>query len=194
MNAIEKNTQTTLPENQNIHTGDLEPLRKYFIDALKDTLWAEEKTIDSLKKLQKSVTSTELKNAFKQHEEPTIMHIIRLFKVFELIGKKPVSKKCKAMEGILKEADEIISETPEGSATRDAAVIIAAQKIEHYEISSYGGLVAIAHTLGLRKAARMLQRTLHEEEETDLDLTVLAESYISFDLVEQVQAGVSKYT
>jgi len=194
MNAIEKNTQTTLPENQSIHTGDVEPLRKYFIDALKDTLWAEEKTIDSLKKLQKSVTSTELKNAFKQHEEQTIMHIIRLFKVFELIGKKPVSKKCKAMEGILKEADEIISETPEGSATRDAAVIIAAQKIEHYEISSYGGLVAIAHTLGLRKAARMLQRTLHEEEETDLDLTELAESYISFDLVEQVQAGVSKYT
>lgn len=165
--------------------NDTAPLQKFFIDALKDMLWAENAIIGGLQKLQKAATSEELKDAFEDHELLTKKHISRLEKVFSMLGEKPESKKCKAMEGILKEADEIIEETPEGTATRDATLIIAAQKVEHYEIASYGGLVTIAHTLGHDKAADLLQKTLNEEEETDYNLTDIAESQINFEAVEE---------
>jgi len=164
--------------------NDTAPLQKFFIDALKDMLWAENAIIGGLQKLQKAATSEELKDAFEDHELLTKKHISRLEKVFSIMGEKPEPKKCKAMEGILKEADEIVEETPEGTATRDATLIIAAQKVEHYEIASYGGLVAIARTLGQDKAADLLQKTLDEEEDTDYNLTDIAESHINFDALE----------
>jgi len=177
--------QTGTVKKESSSMNDTAPLQKFFIDALKDMLWAENAIIGGLQKLQKAATSEELKDAFEDHELLTKKHISRLEKVFSMLGEKPEPKKCKAMEGILKEADEIIEETPEGTATRDATLIIAAQKVEHYEIASYGGLVAIAHTLGHDKAADLLQKTLNEEEETDYNLTDIAESQINFEAMEE---------
>ena len=126
-----------------------------------------------------SATTDELKDAFKEHHNQTEKHVKRLEKVFGLLNKKPEGKKCDAIEGILKEAESIISETTEGTMTRDAALIFAAQKVEHYEIATYGGLVQFAITLGLHEAADILDRTLREEENTDSILTEIAENDIN---------------
>lgn len=166
-------------------TNDTAPLRKFFVDALKDILWAEKAIIKGLQKMQQSATNESLVEAFEDHEWETQKHISRLEKVFTLIKEEPEPKKCAAMEGLLKEADEIIAATPEGSATRDATLIIAAQKIEHYEIASYGGLVQIALTLGLEKEAGLLEKNLEEEEDTDQNLTDIAEYYINFEAAEE---------
>lgn len=158
-----------------------EPLEQFFIDALKDMYWAEKAILESLPKMAEVVTTEELKDAFEDHELQTRKHVSRLEKVFDAIGQKAEAKKCEAMAGILKECDSIKEATPEGSMTRDAAMIIAAQKVEHYEIASYGGLVQLALTLNHDKAADLLDRTLAEEEETDQALTGIAEGYINFE-------------
>ncbi|MDA3613337.1 YciE/YciF ferroxidase family protein [Polluticaenibacter yanchengensis] len=165
--------------------GPHAPLEKYFKDALKDILWAEQAIITGLKKMQKEASNESLTDALEDHEIETHKHVSRLEKVFEIIGEKAEPKKCAAMEGILKEADEMIASTPGGSATRDAIIIIAAQKVEHYEIATYGGLVAIAHTLELDKAAKLLQKTLDEEEDTYALLTDIAEGDINFEAAEE---------
>lgn len=161
------------------------PLRKFFIDALKDILWAEQAIIKGLQKMQRSATNEVLIDAFEDHEWQTQKHISRLEKVFKSLKEEAEPKKCAAMEGLLKEANETIAATPDGSATRDATLIIAAQKIEHYEIATYGGLVEIALTLGFEKEANLLERTLGEEEDTDHTLTDIAESYINFEAAEE---------
>lgn len=183
-NSGKNNRQTGDPVLQN-RSQDTAPLKKFFMDALKDMLWAEKAIITGLQKLQKAAGSEELADAFLEHELQTNKHIARLEKMFDMLGEKAEAKKCKAMEGILKEADEIVETTPEYSATRDAAIIIAAQKVEHYEIATYGGLVAIAHTLGYGRIAGLLQKTLQEEEETDYNLTEVAECHINFEAVQE---------
>lgn len=177
-NAAKKNTAIR-PGN------DTGPLKNFFIDGLKDMLWAEKAIIPGLQKLQKLSTCEQLSDAFEAHEQQTQKHIARLEKVFQMMGEKAEPKKCKAMEGILKEVEEMVEAAPEYSATRDAVAIIAAQKVEHYEIASYGGLVALGHTLGLSQVANMLQKTLDEEEETDYNLTDIAESYINFEAKQE---------
>jgi ferritin-like metal-binding protein YciE len=162
-----------------------EPLEQFFIDALKDMYWAEKAIVESLPKMQSAATTEELKEAFEDHELQTRKHISRLEKVFEEIGQKAEAKKCEAMAGILKECEEIKNSTPDGTMTRDAALIIAAQKVEHYEIASYGGLVQLALTLNYNKAANLLNKTLAEEEETDEKLTDVAESYINFEASQE---------
>ena len=183
-NSVKNNTQTGDPVLHNT-SHDTVPLKKFFMDALKDMLWAEKAIVTGLQKLQKAAASEELADTFHEHELQTNKHIARLEKVFDMLGEKAEAKKCKAMEGILKEADEIVEGTPEYSATRDAAIIIAAQKVEHYEIATYGGLVAIAHTLGYGRIAGLLQKTLQEEEETDYNLTEVAECHINFEAVQE---------
>lgn len=173
-------------KNSAIRPGnDTGPLKTFFIDGLKDMLWAEKAIIPGLQKLQKLCTCEQLCDAFEAHEQQTQKHIARIEKVFQMMGEKPEAKKCKAMEGILKEVEEMVDAAPEYSATRDAVAIIAAQKVEHYEIASYGGLVALGHTLGLSQVANMLQKTLDEEEETDYNLTDIAESYINFEAQQE---------
>src|ERR1700760_4911913 len=135
----EKNNKSTEPSY----------LEKFFIDQLKDIYYAENKILEGLDKMVESATTDELKDAFKEHHSQTEKHVKRLDKVFGLLGKKAEGKKCDAIEGILKEAESIISETKEGTMTRDAALIFAAQKVEPYEIATYGGLVQFAITLGL---------------------------------------------
>jgi ferritin-like metal-binding protein YciE len=154
-------------------------LEKFFTDQLKDIYYAENKILEGLKKMEESSTTDELKDAFREHHTQTEKHVKRLEKVFGLIGKNAEGEKCEAIEGILKEADSIIEETREGSMTRDAALIFAAQKVEHYEIATYGGLVQFAITMGHHEAADILDRTLREEENADAFLTEIAENDIN---------------
>src|SRR4030095_5991615 len=116
-------------------------LQKFFVDQLKDMHYAENELIKGLQELKNASSTEELEDAFGEHMKQTQRHIQRLEKVFKLIGKEPESKTCEAMDGLLRECRDIISETEEGTMTRDAALIIAAQKVEHYEIATYGGLV-----------------------------------------------------
>lgn len=161
------------------------PLHKFFLDALKDIYYAEHAMLDALPKMQKAATTEELQDAFEDHELMTRKQVSRLEKVFRSLEEEPAKKKCEAIEGLVKEAESIIKATPEGSMTRDAALIIAAQKVEHYEIASYGGLVQLAITLGYEKAADLLDQTLEEEEDTDYELTLIAESFINFEAEEE---------
>src|SRR6202008_4730009 len=115
-------------------------LRKLFLDAIKDIYWAEKHLVKALPKMKKAATTDELQQAFEDHLVATEEHVARLEQIFTLLNEKAVAKKCDAMEGLTKEADGIIDETEEGTLTRDAALIIAAQKVEHYEIATYGGL------------------------------------------------------
>jgi ferritin-like metal-binding protein YciE len=160
-------------------------LEKFFLDQLKDIYYAEQQLVKALPEMQKAATTEELEDAFGNHLRQTERHVKRLEKVFQAINKTPEGKKCEAMEGLLKEARTIIGETKEGSMTRDAALIIAAQKVEHYEIASYGGLVQLAITMGLHRAAEVLEKTLNEEEETDSLLTEIAETYINIEAEEE---------
>jgi ferritin-like metal-binding protein YciE len=156
-------------------------LEKLFTDALKDIYWAEKALTKALPKMQQASTTTELQTAIEEHLEQTYEHVSRLEEVFELFGKKAQSKKCDAMEGLIKEGETVVEDTEEGSMTRDAGIIMAAQKVEHYEIATYGTLVQLAKTLGNDEAAGILQSTLDEEKQTDQGLTAIAESGINWE-------------
>ena len=155
-------------------------LKEFFIDELKDIYWAEKHLTKTLPKMKKAATSTELQDAFTDHLEATTQHVQRLEQAFEILGERAVAKKCEAMAGITEEGEGIIDETDAGTATRDVGLILAAQKVEHYEISTYGGLAQLAHTLGLEEVAEILETTLAEEKETDQLLTQIAENNINY--------------
>jgi ferritin-like metal-binding protein YciE len=160
-------------------------LQEFFIDSLKDIYWAEKHLTKALPKMQKAVTTPQLQEAIEDHLGQTMEHVSRLEQVFEIVGEKAVAKKCDAMEGLTKEADSIVEETEEGTMTRDAAVILAAQKVEHYEIATYGGLVQYATLLGYDDAATILQQTLDEEKQTDESLTGIAENDINWQAEQE---------
>jgi ferritin-like metal-binding protein YciE len=155
-------------------------LLELFVDELKDIYWAEKHLTKALPKLQKAATSEELQEAFETHLEQTIGQIERLEEVFELLEEPPRAKKCEAMEGLVKESQSVIEDTEKGTATRDVALIIAAQKVEHYEIAAYGSLVQLAKTLEKNDIADILAETLAEEKETDELLTGIAENDINY--------------
>lgn len=161
------------------------PLHEFFLDGLKDMYYAENALVKALEKMEKETTSKELKKAFKDHRSQTENHYAQLEKVFKELGEKPEKKTCKAMDGLIKEAEEIISETESGTMTRDAALIMAAQKVEHYEIASYGGLAQLAKTMGHDKASDLLGQILEQEKETDTLLTEIAENSINFEAEEE---------
>lgn len=156
-------------------------LLEFFGEELKDIYYAEKHIVKSLPKMIKAATSPELQQAFTEHLEVTKTQVSRLEEVFASINKKPQAKKCEAIEGLTKEAESILEDTEKGTATRDVALIIAAQKVEHYEIATYGGLAQLARTLGLEEAAELLNATLEEEKETDQTLTQLAENDINYE-------------
>lgn len=170
---------------KNITSEDGEKLKELLVDGLKDIYWAEKHLAKALPKMSKASTSDELRSAFEKHTSETEEHVSRLEQVFEIIGEKAQGKKCAAMEGLLEEANEIISSTDKGTMVRDCGLIMAAQKTEHYEIASYGTLRNIARTLGYEDAAAVLQSTLDEEGETDHALTELAESYVNQEAVHE---------
>src|ERR1700749_4138921 len=146
-------------------------LEEFFKDEIKDIYWAEKHLVKTLPKMAKAATSPELKEAFTNHLEETKVHVERLEQVFELLEEKAQAKKCDAMDGITKEGDGIIEETETGTATRDVGLILAGQKVEHYEIATYGGLVQLARNLGHDDVADILETTLGEEKEADELLT-----------------------
>lgn len=160
-------------------------LDKFFYDSLKDIYWAEKHLTKALPKMSKAATSKELSAALLEHRDVTEGHIARLEQVFELIGKKAQAKKCEAMAGLTKEADEVLEETEKGSSTRDVGIIISAQKVEHYEIAAYGGLAQLAKTMGLAEVSGILGQTLAEEKEADQSLTTIAENNINLQAEEE---------
>lgn len=151
-------------------------LEKLFVDQLKDIYYAEKALVRTLPKMMKAATSPELRKAFEDHTLVTKGQVTRLEQVFESMGKKAQGKKCEAMEGLIKEAESMIEDTDKGTMTRDVGLIISAQKVEHYEIASYGSLATLAKTLGNQEAKTLLGQTLDEEKMTDELLSGIAES------------------
>lgn len=154
-------------------------LKELFVDELKDIYWAEKHLTKALPKMKKAATSEELANAFDEHLAVTEQHVERAERVFEMLDMTARAKKCEAMEGLVQEAQEVIEELPKGSSVIDAGLIIAAQKVEHYEIAAYGSLVQLAKTMGENEIADLLQQTLDEEKNADQLLTELAVSSIN---------------
>lgn len=154
-------------------------LNELFMDELKDIYWAEKHLTKALPKMRKACTSQELASAFETHLAETEGQIARIEQVFELMDTAPRAKKCEAMDGLVKEAQNLMDELPKGTMVRDAGLIIAAQKVEHYEIAAYGSLVQLAKTMRKNEVAQLLAQTLEEEKKTDQLLTQLAESGIN---------------
>lgn len=171
-NAGAKKSSYTQEENNSM-------LQELFLEELRDIYWAEKHLVKALPKMQKAASSEELAEAFAEHLAVTQEQVSRLEQVFEILGEKPRGKKCEAMEGLVNEAESVIEDTEEGTSTRDVALIIAAQKVEHYEIATYGGLATLAKTMGKSEIKDLLGQTLDEEKETDELLTQLAENNIN---------------
>lgn len=170
----------------------MQSLNELFHDTLKDIYFAEKAILKALPKMSKAATSEDLSHAFDEHRRQTEGHVMRLEKVFEILGKKAQAKKCPAIEGIIEEGEEIMKEAKD-DMVRDAGLLAAAQAVEHYEISRYGTLRSWAGKLGMDDAASLLDETLEEEKETDEKLTALAESEIN-DAAEESGAGSAKRT
>lgn len=156
-------------------------LEDLFLHSLQDIYWAENHLLKALPKMQKAATSAKLKAAFADHTEVTAKQAKRLEEAFRMLGEKAKGKKCEAMTGLVEEGQSIIDETESGTATRDVGLIMAAQKVEHYEIAAYGTLVTLARQLDKNDMAELLEKTLFEEKETDMLLTKIAESGVNYN-------------
>ncbi len=187
-----KNTSNKPSQNSNSprsaskvasRSDDVQGLRDLFEDELKDIYWAEKTLTKSIPKMIKNASSHELTEALTNHLDETIEQVSRLEEVFKLIGAKALAIKCEAMEGLIVEAGEIMDGIEKG-VVRDAGIILAGQKIEHYEIATYGTLAAFARTLGEDEAADLLEETLSEEKEANDNLARIAES-ISIEASEE---------
>ena len=165
----------------------LDSLRALLVNELKDLYSAENQLLKALPRMAKAATAPELKAAFTEHLEVTRGQVERLEKVFEELGATPKGKKCKAMEGLIEEGKEIIAEGGE-PAVLDAALIAAAQRVEHYEIAGYGCVKTFAKLLGMTEASKTLQQTLEEEAAADKKLTQLATKVINVK-AERTESG-----
>ncbi|SHL23790.1 Ferritin-like metal-binding protein YciE [Chitinophaga jiangningensis] len=171
------NARSEQMENSEFH--------QMFVDELKDIYWAEKALTKALPKMKKAATSEELQDAFEKHAEETQTHVQTLEQIFELLGQKAQAKKCDAMEGLISEAQSIIEDTEGGSMVRDAALILAAQKVEHYEIATYGTLRVFAENMGHTDVMELLEQTLENEKATDVALTEIATSTINEEASEE---------
>lgn len=160
-------------------------MMKLMVDSLKDIYWAEKNQHKALKTMIKEATSQQLKEAFTDHQSITEVHIQRVEEAFGMLGLKPQAKKCEAMVGLIKEVKEMIEETKDDTNTRDAALILGAQKAEHYEIATYGTLATIANSMGLEDLGNLLGEILEEEKQTDELLTSIAEECINAEAIEE---------
>ena len=154
---------------------EIDSLRKLYVDELKDLYSAEKQILQALPKMAKKATNAQLKKGFETHLEETRGQVERLDQIFEMLGKSPKGKKCKAMEGLVEEGKEMMQEDMDPEVM-DAALIAAAQRVEHYEIAGYGTVRTYAQLLGEDQQATLLQQTLDEEGNTDKKLTQLAGS------------------
>ena len=158
---------------------DSSALMEFFVDSLKDMYWAEKNAVKAMPKMAKKATSQELRSALETHLAETENQVIKLEQVFASLDQKAQAKKCEAMEGLIKESESIMSETEDGTMTRDVGIIAAAQKMEHYEIASYGTMRTLADVLGLPEASELLNQILEEEKNTDVLLTQIAEGFVN---------------
>ena len=163
-------------------------LKQLFTDGLQDIYWAENALVNALPKMFDNATDGKLKTAIKEHLDQTKTHVQRLDEVFASLNEKAKGKKCDAMEGLLKEGESIIEETESG-AVRDAGIIGAAQKVEHYEIATYGTLAAYAKTLNERTALDLLLKTLGEEKKADCLLSTIADTTLNSQAVSNKFQG-----
>ena len=182
MTNLKLANKKTTPNGIKVKSEVSDGLRGLFVDELKDIYWAEKKLTKAIPKMIKNATSKKLVEALSGHLEETKTHVSRLEKVFSSIGEKAVAKKCEAMAGLTKEADEIMEDN-EAGVVRDAGIISAGQKVEHYEIATYGTLASFARILGEEVAASLLEETLNEEKEADAMLSKISDS-INVDAVD----------
>lgn len=180
--ATKAASKTSSSKKENSENNEF---KDFFIDGLKDIYWAEKHLAKALPKMQKASTSEELAMAFEKHTQETKQHAEILEQVFGLLEEKATAKKCDAMEGLLEEADGIIEETEDGTMIRDAALILAAQKVEHYEIATYGTLAVFARTMGRDDIAELLTQVLDNEKATDVALTTVAEGFVNEQAVAE---------
>ena len=173
----------TAPKGVTAKSDAAKGLRDLFEDQLKDIYWAEKELTKAIPKMIKNSTSDELIEALTTHLEETKKHVTRLEEAFTVIGVKAQSKKCEAMAGLVREAEEIMEATQPG-VVRDAGIILAGQKVEHYEIATYGTLASFAKILGETKAASLLEKTLNEEKAVDQKLSEISNS-INVDAVDE---------
>lgn len=189
--ARKVNEKETKPESKPIAAKGL---RDLFVYELKDMYWAEKALTKAIPKMIKNATSEELIDSLSAHLEETIGHVMRLEKVFYLIGEKAMAIKCEAMAGLINEAEKIMAETEKGDV-RDAAIILSTQKVEHYEIAAYGTLCSFAQTLNEAMVKTLLEDTLYEEKEIDGKLSEIAESSInceaSYEYADEVDTMVA---
>ena len=177
-------TKTKASSNSKRKSSAADGLRELFIESLKDIYWAEKALTKALPKMAKNATSESLITTINDHLTITEDQVTRLEEVFELLGEKASAKKCEAMEGLIKEGESIVEET-EAGPVRDAGIIGASQKIEHYEIATYGTLAAFAQTLGEDDVLALLEQTLEEEKEADTMLTDVAYNNINFEAASE---------
>jgi ferritin-like metal-binding protein YciE len=166
-------------------------LHKLLHHSLRDIYWAETQLLKALPTLRDRANTPGLKMAIQEHYLQTETHVARLEQTFHLLGENVSGEKCEAMAGLLKETEEIISQTIPDSMTRDAAIIFAAQKVEHYEIATYGGLLEFAKNLGFKQVAGLLHATLDEEKQADQGLTVIAQTGINWEAEHEPVAEAS---
>lgn len=161
-------------------------LHTLFIEQLQDIYWAEKHLVKNIQKMAEGATSNDLRTAFENHLEETEHQVERLEKVFSSLGEEAVARKCEAMDGLVKEARELMESTEKGTMVRDAALIAAAQKIEHYEIASYGTLKTLAEVMNHSQARKLLEEILEEEKNADITLTEIAEGFVNESAVDEV--------
>lgn len=183
---MEKSKKTATKRRAPAREQSQSMLEELFLNELRDIYWAEKHLVKALPKMEKAATSDELATALSDHLAVTEEQVSRLEQVFEMLGEKPRGKKCEGMEGLVKEGETVIGETEKGSSTRDAGLIISAQKVEHYEIAAYGGLAQLAKTLGKDDVANILGEILEEEKEADELLTTIAENNINQSAGQEV--------
>jgi ferritin-like metal-binding protein YciE len=182
MSSAENSSKFQPTEEAGIETLLLDPadgLSKLFTDCLKDIYWAENHLVKALPKMEKAAGHTELKTAINNHWEQTKTHVQRLEDVFDILGRNPQARKCDAMEGLTMEAEGMVETTDLGTPARDLGVIMASQKVEHYEIAAYTALAKLANFLDLPQISDLLSQTLAEEEESDDILADIADTILS---------------
>jgi ferritin-like metal-binding protein YciE len=174
----------------NTSQGEMEmkdsALFELFVSELRDIYWAEKHLVKNLPKMAKAATSDDLRIAFMEHLEKTEQQVERLEEIFQMLDKRAIGKRCEGIDGIVDEGKEKIEDTEEGSLTRDAGLISAGQKIEHYEIATYGTLKTLAAVLQLDdEIIDLLTESLEEEKSADMKLTEIAEGHVNEDASEE---------
>lgn len=175
-----KKSKKETSEKPSMDSNADDSLNELFVDGIKDLYWAENHLVKAIPKMIRSASNPALVAALTEHLEATKTHVARLEEVFRLLDEKIKAKKCDAMEGLSKEGEGVIEDTDAGSDARNLGIIMASQKVEHYEMSAYTGLSNLATKLGLNNISEILNQTLAEEQEADNKLAAIADTEISY--------------